>query len=106
MKAKYPKQEIKCQYELFNQLVGMYDVQFQNDIIASFREETREIIDSFEDQMDRVPSGDEIIWVMSERRHKDIREIVKQLKENDDQAMGKNPAKTQWRWGGEGTRKG
>ena len=83
MNARNPKAEIACQYELYKDLVGEYDVKFQNKIMSLWNEEVREIIDSYEDHMGRVPSGDEIIDVMSERRHKDIHEIVRQIKEND-----------------------
>ena len=98
MNAKYPKMEIACQASLYKELVGNYDVKFQNKIMTLWNEEVREIIDQFEDQMDRVPSGDEIIWVMSERRHKDIREIVRQIKEADGResaSMGENPTQAE-----------
>lgn len=73
------REEMFCQCQVLRDLSGG-DSDIALQLIEQLAVEMRAIINSYESKFDRVPSGEEIIWVMSERRKSDVREIVKNQK--------------------------
>lgn len=66
---KHVKEENQAQAEAFRRMNGN-----ELELIGVYAEDFRDIITEFESRFDRVPTADDLLWIESQRRGRDIRE--------------------------------
>lgn len=63
----YTRQEMLVQAEVFRRCHG--DIL---KLIHNYAEDFRNIINSFEEHFNKVPTADDLLWIASEHAHHDI----------------------------------
>jgi hypothetical protein len=60
--------------EIINQGLALAEMGIETiDGINAIAGEMRDILNSFEDEHNRVPTCDEIVWILSDHHHKNMR---------------------------------
>jgi hypothetical protein len=70
-------QECKCQVEMVSALVNN-DENLVLELLTEFGDAMRKIVSSYERNLGRLPTADEIKWVLSEQKRRDIAEMIKE----------------------------